>query len=242
VVVTRSLADGKGVVRINLRFSTSEAAESGSGALISRSQLAVAAKARGKYEEATRRMAKHDAEGATRLLQEAFEIAPGFAAAWNSLGVIAYQHSEYESAERNFRKAVEADPTAFDARVNLGGVLLNLNRAQDALPFNEKAAQQRPKDALANAQLGMNYFALGQADRAEEYLKAAENIDPSHFTQPQWFLAAIYVSRGDREAAIQELNRLIERHPDGESAERARRQIARLEGAGETAPGWGERR
>lgn len=229
IVVTASLADKKGVVRVSLPFSPAEAASSGTSTLVSRSQLAIPGKARDKYQDAARRLAKHDSAGATRSLQEAVRIAPKYSAAWNALGVIAYQQAQYEEAEQNFRKAVEAEPGAFDPEVNLGGVLLNLNRPKEALPYNQKAAQARPKDALPNAQLGMNYFALGRANDAEEYLKMAANIDPAHFSQPQWFLAAIYASRGNRDAAMEELRDLIQHHPDGRIGERARRALARLE-------------
>ena len=84
----------------------------------------------------------------------------------------------------------------------------------------------------------MNYFALGRTDDAEHYLKAAEAIDPTHFSQPQWFLAAIYARRGDRDAAVRELRDLVERHPDGFAGERARRALARIEDAAtRPAPG-----
>jgi Tfp pilus assembly protein PilF len=229
IVVTASLADKKGVVRVTVPFSPAEAAQSGTSALVSRTQLSIPGKALNKYQEAVRRMSKHDTEGATRFFEEAVRIAPKYSAAWNALGVIAYQQAHFEEAESNFRKAAEAEPAAFDPQVNLGGVLLNLNRAEEALPYNQRAAQARPKDALSNAQLGMNYFSLGRTDQAEEYLKAAESIDPAHFSQPQWFLAAIYSERGDRSAAIRELRDLIEHHPDGSAAERARRALARLQ-------------
>jgi Tfp pilus assembly protein PilF len=229
IVVTAGLADKKGVVRITLPFSPSEAVASGSGVLVSRTQLSIPGKARGKYLEAARHMSKHDSEGAKLCFEEAVRIAPKYSAAWNALGVIAYQQAHFEDAERNFRAAVEAEPGAFDPQVNLGGVLLNLNRPEDALQYNQKAAQARPKDALPNAQLGMNYFALGQKDQAEEYLKAAASIDPAHFSQPQWFLAAIYSERGDRSAAIQALRDLLEHHPDGSVGQRVRRALARLQ-------------
>ena len=96
--------------------------------------------------------------------------------------------------------------------MNLGGVLLkkatlNKQAPTEALPFNQRAVQDRPEDALANAQLGMNYFKLDQFDQAEQYLLAAKRLDPAQFYQPQIFLAEIYARRGNRKAAIKELER-----------------------------------
>ena len=229
IVVTSSLADKKGVVRVTLPFSSAEAAESGIGALVSRSQLAIPDKARNRYMAAARRLSKHDTQGARRNLEEAVRIAPKYVAAWNALGVLDYQQGHFDEAEANFRRAIAAEPAAFDPQVNLGGVLLNLNRPEDALPFNQKAVGERPNDALTNAQLGMNYVALGRTSEAEEYLKNAERIDPAHFSEPQLYLADIYIQRGDRDAALQELQSLVQHHPDGAGADRARRVIARLE-------------
>jgi tetratricopeptide (TPR) repeat protein len=127
------------------------------------------------------------------------------------------------------RKALEADPEAFEPVVNLGGVLLNLGRPVEALPFNRKAQASRPQDPLANAQLGMNYYDLGDFDRAEQGLAAAERIDPSHFSRPQLYLARIYVRRGDRGAALVELNDYVARHPDAPDVSRLRRWIQELE-------------
>jgi tetratricopeptide (TPR) repeat protein len=96
------------------------------------------------------------------------------------------------------------------------------------LLFNRRAVEDRPDDALANAQLGMTYFKLDQFDQAEQYLLAAERLDPAHFSQPQLFLAEIYVRRGNRSAAIRELRDLLALRPDGPLSDRIRHDLAQL--------------
>jgi tetratricopeptide (TPR) repeat protein len=96
------------------------------------------------------------------------------------------------------------------------------------LPFNQRAVRDRPEDALANAQLGMTYFKLDQFDQAEQYLLAAKRLDPAHFSQPQLFLAEIYARRGNRSAAIQELQALLTIRPDGPLSDSIRRNLAQL--------------
>jgi tetratricopeptide (TPR) repeat protein len=110
----------------------------------------------------------------------------------------------------------------------LGGVLIKNRAAAEALPFNQRAVQDRPEDALANAQLGMNYFKLDQLDQAEQYLLAAKRLDPAHFTQPQVFLADIYARRGNRTAAIKELEDVLALRPDGPLSDRIRLNLAQL--------------
>lgn len=148
VVVTPGLADQKGVVRIDIPFSPADAALSRTAGLISKQQLAVPDKARNRYLEAEHRLAKRDLPGAIRLLEEALTIAPKYMAAWNYLGVLSYQSRDYAQAQEYFQKALEIEPNAYEPTVNLGGVLLALRQPQEALAYNLKAVEARPREAL----------------------------------------------------------------------------------------------
>ena len=235
VVVSSAVADKSGVVRATIPYTSSEAAANPSGGVISVHQLSIPRSASVKYSDAQKRLAGRDPEGAVRSLEEAVAIAPHFSAAWNSLGVIAFQTGDDARAEILFRKALAAEPGAFEPLVNLGGVLLKKSAGEkdaaiDALLFNRSAVQERPEDALANAQLGMNYFKLDQFDQAEQYLLEAKRLDPAQFSQPQLFLAEIYARRGNRGAAIQELEDLLALRPDGPLSDSIRRNLAQLSG------------
>jgi tetratricopeptide (TPR) repeat protein len=141
---------------------------------------------------------------------------------------MAYQARRYSDAESNFRRALDADPEAFEPLVNLGGVLLNLERPKEALPYNLRATARRPNNALADSQLGLTYVDLNDLDRAEKYLKIAIRIDPAHFSHPQLPLAGIYIQRGDRRSAIKALRSFLQQHPDAPEATGVRRQISEL--------------
>jgi tetratricopeptide (TPR) repeat protein len=229
VVVTPALADKKGVVRIDIPFSAAEAVTTSSGGTVSRTRLTVPDKAVAKYLEAERRLNKHDVKGAEALLDEALKIAPQYTAAWNFHGVIAYQSRDLKRSEEYFRKGLEVEPDSFEPTVNLGGVMLGLGRPREALELNRKAVELRPKDALANAQLGMTYFELRDYDEAELYLETAKRADPAHFSQPQLYLAEIHIRRGNHNDAVRELKDLLARRPDGPGAERVRQTLAKLQ-------------
>jgi Tfp pilus assembly protein PilF len=228
VEVTPSLADTKGVVRVEIRYDPTEAAGVGGGT-VSKNQLSVPNRARDKAEEAHRRLGKHDVEGAKRNLREAVAIAPQFAQAWNALGMIAYQTHDLALAEQYFRTALTAEPGAYEPLANLGGVLLTQSRFQESLDCNRRALSERPTDALANAQAGIAYFALEEYDHAEKALKEALRVDPSHFSKPQLFLADIYLHGGDLAAAAQALKDYLARHPDAPDADRQRERIRKWE-------------
>ena len=195
---------------------------------VSTSQLAIPSQALREYAEAQKDLGKHDADSAEKHLDESVKLAPQFASAWNNLGTIAYQTARLPRAEQCFREALAQDPTAFEPLVNLGGVLLNLNKLDEALVYNQRAVLTRPNEALANSQLGMTYFAAGEFDLAVKYLEVARRLDPAHFSHPQLTLAEIHLRRGDNAAAAAVLEDFLAHHPDYPTAARIRETIEKL--------------
>jgi Tfp pilus assembly protein PilF len=190
------------------------------------SQLGVPDRAIREYEDAQKDLAKRDVDSAVKRLEHAVEIAPEFSAAWNNLGTIAYQTQKFPRAEECFRAALQADPGAYEPLVNLGGVLVNLHKLDEAWKYNVFAVLTRPNDALANSQLGMTYFERGQLDLAEKHFVEASRIDPAHFSHPQLFLAEIHLRRGQRREAAGDLEDFLRHHPDWPQAARMRETIA----------------
>jgi tetratricopeptide (TPR) repeat protein len=195
---------------------------------VSTGQLAIPPKAFHEYAEAQKDLGKHDVDSAEKHLLESVKLAPQFASAWNNLGTIAYQTARLPRAEQCFREALAQDPTAFEPLVNLGGVLLNLNKLDEALVRNQRAVLTRPNEPLANSQLGMTYFAAGEFDLAVKYLEIARQLDPAHFSHPQLTLAEIHLRRGDNAAAAAVLEDFLAHHPDYPTAARIRESIAKL--------------
>ena len=231
VEVGPGVADSPGRVKVTLRLESGKFESDDArrrGATVSTRELSIPARARREYREAQRCLSGRDVAGAVAHLRRAIEIAPRFAAAWNHLGTIAYQGRNYKEAEDNFRHGLAADPEAFEPLVNLGGVLLNLGRVDEALQYNLHGALRRPNDALVNAQLGMSYFLSGNLDLAAQYLTLARQIDPAHFSHPQLLLSEIHLRRNERAAAIEELEDFFKRHPDAPETPEVKSTITRL--------------
>lgn len=233
IEVGPSLADAKGRIKltVELRDAQFESRDSlRREALVSAGELSIPEQARREFQEAERSLARRDVHGAVAHFQRAVELAPRFSEAWNHLGTIAYQTRDYPRAESCFRKALEADPKSFQPLVNLGGVLINLSKFDEALRHNMYAVLTHPNDALANSQLGMTYFYLGKLDLSRKYLTIAKRIDPAHFSHPQLLLAEIYLRRQDRAAAAAELDEFLKYHPDWPAAAKIEGDIAQLRG------------
>ncbi|MBZ5576816.1 MAG: tetratricopeptide repeat protein [Acidobacteriia bacterium] len=195
---------------------------------VSAKQLAIPAAALRDFREAQNDLAKRKVEAAVARLEDAVDRAPQFSAAWNNLGTIAYQGANYARAEECFREAVEQDPQSFEALVNLGGVLVTLRKLDEALDRNGQAALLRPNDALAQSQLGMTYFLVGNLELAKKHLERAREIDPAHFSYPQLILYRIHLTEGDPVAAADSLDDFLAHHPDWPEALAARKIIAEL--------------
>ncbi len=221
-------ADAKRRISVTIALDDSRLQRDARHGTVSARQLAIPERAYREYREAHKLLARPDVPGAIKRLERAVEIAPDFSAAWNNLGTIAYQSRDFARAEECFRRALEAEPGAFEPTVNLGGVLLTQLKLGDALEYNLFAVLMRPNDALANSQLGQNYFQLGRPDLAEKYLRTAVKLDPAHFSHPQLFLAEIYLRRNQRAAAADMLEDFLARHPDWHAAAKMRETISKL--------------
>ena len=84
-------------------------------------QLSVPEKAVRDYDDAQKALGRRDVATAVKRLEHAVALAPQFSAAWNNLGTIAYQNRKFDRAAECFRAALEADPSACEPLVNLGG-------------------------------------------------------------------------------------------------------------------------
>jgi tetratricopeptide (TPR) repeat protein len=224
-------ADARGVVAVTIPFRPSPESALRMARrrnAVSKRDLAVPEAAWNHYRAAQEALGRGDRDGAMARLERAVKAAACFSAAWNFMGTLLYQAGDFPRAEGNFRRALECSPGSFEATVNLGGVLLNLNRLEEALPYNREAVNSRPDDPLAQSQLGTNYFFLGSLDRALEHLERARRIDPGHYSRPQLILARIHMRRGEGEAAAREFQEFLSLHPDAPEAPRIRERLKRL--------------
>jgi Tfp pilus assembly protein PilF len=231
VDVTLAFADGRGRVEKRFVFDEEKLAREAlplNQGMVSVRQLSIPRKARREYSDARDDLRRQRFDSARRHLERAVEIAPQFLEALNYLGVLAYQRGEFGVAEGYFQQALDVDPEAYEPLVNLGGALLALGRTEEALEINRQAQQAQPQDALANSQLGLSYYLLGKDEDALNYLLLAREIDPAHFTNPQLPLANIYLRNSNQQAAIEELEDFLERHPDSPEGDSVRAMLRRI--------------
>lgn len=221
-------ADPKGRIVVSIRIPSAQKVDLERRHSIAAPEVAIPNRAWREYREAQKSLARRDAKGAREHLEASVEIAPGFSEAWNNLGTIAYQTGDFERAAICFEKALAANPRAYEPLVNMGGVLINLSRFEEAREYNQHAVLLRPNDALANSQLGITWFELGKDGEAEKYLRRACELDPAHFSHPQLVLAQIHIRQNRRAEAATDLEEYLKVHPDAPNAAELRGDIATL--------------
>ncbi|MDR1708405.1 MAG: type IV pilus biogenesis/stability protein PilW [Candidatus Accumulibacter sp.] len=129
-------------------------------------------------------------------------IDPDYAPALSTRGVVLYYVKEFDSAEKDFRRALSLEENNPDINNNYGWFLCNTNRARESLAYFERAYRnplyQTPGNAYLNA--GACQIKLGALNQADEALRTSLRLMPNN-TQAMYHLADIQYKRGNYAAA-----------------------------------------
>jgi len=107
----------------------------------------------------------------------------------NNLGLAYFVRGRYQEAEAKFRAALKSAPRFSDAKNNLGRLLVDTQRAREAL----RVLQEVENDLTYEFQektwsnLGMAYFSLGQFKKAEEYLSRSLEVRRDNCTTASFY-------------------------------------------------------
>lgn len=117
-------------------------------------------------------------EEAAALLRQTTEVAPTYAEAHNSLGLLLLETGHTDEARDALGRAVALRPDYANAHTNLGNALSAAGEWADAGAAYGKAIALDPRDLQAHYRLARAHLAQGAVDRALEACRAALAIDP----------------------------------------------------------------
>ena len=128
------------------------------------------------------------------------------------LGELLCEQARFKEAEKVYQEALKFRPTDFDLYYNLGIVYTMLSEFQMAKEMYEKAAQINHRAYGANYNLGQIALIQGDLEIAEKYFKHSlyGDLEAKSYFQ----LAKIYVLKGEKDMAINFLNKAIEIEPE----------------------------
>jgi tetratricopeptide (TPR) repeat protein len=130
----------------------------------------------------------------------------------NNLGNAYHRRGELDLAEREYRAALEADPSSHTAFYNLGNLALDRGRLDEAERLYRRTLALQPDSAEAAYNLGVVAHRRGDDGEALRWLERAAALQPlraeTHLTLGMTLLDL------DRDRGVQHLRRFLALAPD----------------------------
>lgn len=131
-----------------------------------------------------------------------------------------------EKAVEAYQKAIELNPEAAGAFINLGTIYYNRHRLSEAETCYRQATQIDPQYALAYFNLGNVYDERGNLAEARKYYEEAVRLQPN-YADAHYNLALVLDRQGLRGKALHHWKRYLKLDPGSPWAAYARQQISR---------------
>jgi TolB-like protein/Tfp pilus assembly protein PilF len=141
--------------------------------------------------------------------RKAIEIDDHLAAAHASLALVAYQWEwDWPNADREFKRALELDPSLSSAYHWYAHYLMTMGRTQESFKAGRRALELDPLDLANNAHQGWHYVFSREYDRAIQPLRQTIEMEPS-FPIGQWYLGLAYEQTGAFDEAIRQFENCV---------------------------------
>jgi tetratricopeptide (TPR) repeat protein len=141
---------------------------------------------------------------------QAIELNPKYAEAYNYRGNAYFDKKMYDIALSDYNKAISLNPNYANPYINLGNYYANVKKEYDrALQEYDKAITLSPKDARIYSKRGVVYDKKNDSEKAlRDYNKALEldqNLSDAYFNRGE-----LYSRKKELDKAIQDFNKAIE--------------------------------
>lgn len=108
------------------------------------------------------------------------ERKPEMVEARVALGMLYRKHKNYTLAEKEYKKAIEANYYCFPAHYNLANVLMEQDRMEVALKEYKVCLKLKPNNALVHNNMGVIYQKRNYLEDAVQEFKLAQKLDPKN--------------------------------------------------------------
>lgn len=150
---------------------------------------------------------------ARKAFERVLELDPRDARAENNIGLICESGGKTDEALAAYRNAIawqkENAPSREQPSLNLGNLLITLERPEEAIAPLQQAIAIAPNDAQGHLRLGTAYLHLNRLDEAERELREAVRLAPNDATA-HYQLGRCYKQAKKMEAAKTEFDRVAE--------------------------------
>lgn len=133
----------------------------------------------------------------------------------------------YEQVVEAYQKAIDLDPRAAGAMVNLGTLHFNARNWREAERYYRLALEADPDYPLAHFDLANLYDERGDRTRAAEHYQAALKISPN-YADAHYNLALLYQGSNQGMKAVHHWTMYLKLDPSSQWSTVARRELTRL--------------
>lgn len=184
--------------------------------------------ARREFERATSLIRAGEREKAIEHFKQAISLYPQYLMARNDLGVQYLKLKRLDEAAEQLGAALEINPSVFNPRLNLGIVLVEQKKFSEAVEHLNQAAEINSSEPAPFLYLGIASIYMDDLDAAEEALTKSLRLGDDKYTLAHYYMAQVYMKRGDGEKATSELKTYLEKSPEGEQAASARSLLEKI--------------
>jgi serine/threonine-protein kinase len=147
------------------------------------------------------------------MAEKALELDEGLAEAHTALAYVSYHVWEWQAADREFRKALQANPNYATAHHWYACYLSSMKRHDQALAEIKRAQDLDPSALIINGWVAMILCYGNQLEQAREQGKYLVQMDPD-FAVGHFFLGIIYRKQGMFDAAVAEFKKAVDLDKD----------------------------
>jgi cytochrome c-type biogenesis protein CcmH/NrfG len=126
------------------------------------------------------------------------------------------------------QKVVRQNPDDLNAWINLGNIMMDTSRFDEAIDAYQHALELNPKNVDVRVDIGTCYRNIGKPDRAVEEFRKAIKINPRHLYAHRNLGVVLAFDIGDKKSAIKEFEEYLRLSPETPDAQRIRQEIAKL--------------
>lgn len=147
---------------------------------------------------------------------EAVNLNPKLAEAYNNRGIVKYKLKQFDSAVEDYSLAIKLKPNFIDALNNRGNAYAALGQLQNAAQDLQNALKLNDNSAIGHNNLGSVYYLMRNFDAAiKEYTRAIQ-LDPN-YADAYYNRAAIYYGQGKYLQALSDLKMSLHLNPSDQT-------------------------
>ncbi len=193
--------------------------------------LSIPSSAKHEYEKACDASKKNKYEEVEQHARAAIAKFENYTAAWVMLGLSLAEQKKAQDAFDACSHAAKVDAAYLPAYLCSAEVSTRNDEWKQVLSASNMAISLNVGgDSYAFFYRATAYLHLNNLEEAKKNAVQASQIDVNH-NEPSLdlLMAQIYEREGDKARAIDQLQQLLKRHPDGQTAEEANQRLATLE-------------